>query len=94
MHRRPELMTGAPAFGLAEVIAAERSRYHPEFIVLTVQCPNGCRRPHTHGVRDDFDADEWIFGHRAAHCRTANRGYILVDPAGLVQRASSDWRCA
>ena len=57
--------------------------------LVEVECPYGCKRPHTHGSGGP-ELLEFV-GHRASHCgrlKSANdRGYYVVVPSELVASA-------
>jgi len=69
-------------------VRGSRSRGQVEAWLVEVECPYGCKRPHTHG---NPGPELLAFvGHRGSHCpvKSANdRGYYVVVPAALISSA-------
>ena len=70
-------------------VRGSRTRGQVSAWLVEVECPYGCKRPHTHGSGGP-ELLEFV-GHRASHCgrsKSANdRGYYVVVPSSLVASA-------
>ena len=75
--------------GLRWIPRRSRSRGQVAAWLVEVECPYGCKRPHTHGSGGP-ELLEFV-GQRASHCgrsKSANdRGYYVVVPSSLVASA-------
>ena len=77
-----------PMSGGLRWIRGSRSRDQVAAWIIEVECPYGCKRPHTHGSGGP-ELLEFV-GHRGSHCpvKSANdRGYYVVVPSSLVASA-------
>ena len=77
-----------PMSGGLRWFRGSRSRGQVAAWLVEVECPYGCKRPHTHGSGGP-ELLEFV-GHRGSHCpvKSANdRGYYVVVPSSLVASA-------
>ena len=74
--------------GLRWIPRRSRSRGQVAAWLVEVECPYGCKRPHTHGSGGP-ELLEFV-GHRGSHCPVKSaddRGYFVVVPSSLVASA-------
>lgn len=64
---------------VAVITAVERNRTHPDYYVITINCPH-CHLTHTHGSADPSKPS----GHRASHCGNPRGYHVAAAEAGLI----------
>jgi hypothetical protein len=83
----PDYLDNSPRIALAVKVSPIRRRGVLTHWLITVECPNGCKRGHVHGsggptLRHDH-------GSRVAHCPGHKGGdYTVIIPADLLAQAT------
>jgi hypothetical protein len=85
----PDYLDNSPRIALAVEVSPIRRRGVLTHWLITVECPNGCKRGHIHGsggptLRHDH-------GSRVAHCPgRLSDGYTVIIPEDLLSRAGRE----